>query len=190
MGRQRQLTYSVSKPYRIVVREFEDILSGKEDDVPIPECPIHDLEDDEGECNCERNFDRARPIKPVTRGISVSRGVLLLVRHYLLQGDKHLHSLIMEPGNISPAIPEGRIMMENRKNYTYLRNITIAKEFELDVDIFKLECRKCGVSVSLAISRLINDFMDKANGDPVGTLKEYQGKTIDYQISVTIGDDK
>ena len=182
MGRQRQLTYSVSKPYRIVVREFEDILSGKEDDVQIPECPIHDLEEEEGECNCLN--------ESVARGIPVSRGVLLLVRHYLLQGDKHLHLLIMDPGNISPMIPEGKIAMENRKNYTYLRNITIAKEFELDVDIFKFECRKCGVSVSLAFSRLINDFMDKANGDPVGTLKEYQGKTIDYQISATIGDDK
>ena len=182
MGRQRQLTYSVSKPYRLVVRDFEDILSGKEDDVPIPECPIHDLEEEGGECNCLN--------EPVTRGIPVSRGVLLLVRHYLLQGDKHLHLLVNDPGNISPAIPEGRAMMENRKNYTYLRNITIAKEFELDVDIFKLECRKCGVSVSLAISRLINDFMDKANDDPVSILKEYQGKTIDYQISVTIGEDK
>ena len=193
--RQTQLSYSVSKPYRLVAREFEDQLTGKEDEINVKldnpdgnfilgpgttECPKHDLDEEESMCTC---------VSESMPRIPISRGVLLLIRLNLLKKDGELQKII-EDSTSPPVIPIVTELIRDQKNYTYLRNITVAKEFEIDVELFKLECMKCNVSVSLAISRLINNIMETNPNehDLIDILTKVHGYQLDYKINVSLGE--
>ena len=186
MGRQTQMSYSVSKPYRIVAREFEDTLTGKVDEIDLKLDNAFNTSEDEGLDEHEQNivYDESKSIPRM----SISQGVLLLMRKNLLKKNGKLRKIIKDSTRDPSITPIGNMLMGDQKNYTYLRNITVAKEFELDIELFKLECRKCNVSISLAISRLINEVMETNPDDLIDFLKEVQGFYLDYNINVSLGE--
>ena len=186
--RQSQLSYSVSKPYRIVAREFEDALTGEVDEIDLKLDNTFNVSGDEELDEYEQDIvnDESKSIPRMP----ISRGVLLLIRLNLLKKDGELRKIIGDSTSIPSITPSGSELMRDQKSSTYLRNITVAKEFEMDIELFKLECIKCGVSVSLAISRLIDDIM-KTNLNEhnlIDILSKVHGFYLNYKINVSLGE--